>query len=93
MPDSLFEALRAPAPLSNKIEKVMSEHQKGNISVQYTTKRTISPAKGLPDEIIFHIAHHLAQGGMSHDNIFKILIFILSHCDPLFSEKETCIKF
>ena len=93
MPGSLFEALRAPASPSHEIERVMAEFQRDNISIQYTTKRDIDPAKSLPDEAIFHIARHLAQGGMSRDNIFKVLVFILSHCDPLCSEKEAIIKF
>jgi hypothetical protein len=48
--------------------------------------------KGHRDSTLFHIANKLIRGGMSVDNIKKVMSFLGAHCSPSFSEKEVFNK-
>jgi len=49
---------------------------------------TVSFNKGNRDESLFHAAHSLVLGGMSQENIEKVILHLAKSCDPPFSNKE-----
>ena len=48
--------------------------------------------QGHRDEDLFHLANHLAKGGMQEQEIREVLVFVAKNCNPPFSEKEAQVK-
>jgi len=52
----------------------------------------INFSQGNRDQALFHLANHLVKSGMPTQEVEQYLLFVSSHCDPPFSEKEAQIK-
>jgi hypothetical protein len=63
-----------------------------NKTEQIITNHNTLFSDGTRDENLFHLANCLVKGGMPIAEIQQYLLFIASHCDPPFPEKEIFIK-
>ena len=62
------------------VDPFTGKENKHNIVVSFN--------KGNRDESLFHAAHSLVLGGMSQENIEKVILHLAKSCDPPFSNKE-----